>query len=266
MRRRYAKYPPGAAGHDTEALQTDVMRFMAILGLCLTAIFALVRTLPLDGVEARGNAEMKPDTQSETEDLKKRVDQLSRQLESARTELMNVNRPLIDPRPGDRKNTPSPAGKGMSQVPEPVFESSPLPSPAPDKAPRSGNPDEDSKQGFSLRFESAYALERLIQKGAVVFFAMRDREAWRLATGGHGPGFVNTAFPRRFHEMSPDTVPDRYLVLFKRVAPAGTETPPVWGVHLPPDTEVQIRSLVNSGTGGVLVISEKGDVRRRGDG
>ena len=34
------------AAPDTEALQTDVMRFMAILGLCLTAIFALLRSLP----------------------------------------------------------------------------------------------------------------------------------------------------------------------------------------------------------------------------
>lgn len=255
----------GRSASDGETLQTDVMRFMAILGLCLTAIFALVRTLPLDGVEAQGNSEMKPDTQSETANLKKRVRQLHRQLQSARTELMNVNRPLIDARPGDRDNTQSRAGKGMSQVPEPVFELRPLPSPAPDKAPRNSNPDEDREQGFSLRFESAYVLERLIQKGAVVFFAMRDRKSWRLTTGGNGPGFVDTAFPRKFHEMSPDTVPDRYLALFKRVAPAGTETPPVWGVHLPADTEVQIRSLVNSGTGGVLVISEKGDVRRRGN-
>lgn len=29
---------------DMEALQTDVMRFMAILGLCLTAIFSLLKT------------------------------------------------------------------------------------------------------------------------------------------------------------------------------------------------------------------------------
>lgn len=47
IRRRYAKYPPGAAGHDTEALQTDVMRFMAIIGLCLMAVFALVQGIPV---------------------------------------------------------------------------------------------------------------------------------------------------------------------------------------------------------------------------
>lgn len=53
MRRRYAKYPPGAAGHDTEALQTDVMRFMAIIGLCLMAVFALVQGIP---VQEKGKA------------------------------------------------------------------------------------------------------------------------------------------------------------------------------------------------------------------
>jgi hypothetical protein len=47
-RGRSAKYTaaPGSGGSDTETLQTDVMRFMAILGLCLTAVFALVQSLP----------------------------------------------------------------------------------------------------------------------------------------------------------------------------------------------------------------------------
>lgn len=36
----------GSAGGDAE-LQTDVMRFMAILALCLVAIFALVQSIPL---------------------------------------------------------------------------------------------------------------------------------------------------------------------------------------------------------------------------
>ncbi len=37
----------GTTGSDTDALQTDVMRFMSILGLCLMAVFALVQSLPL---------------------------------------------------------------------------------------------------------------------------------------------------------------------------------------------------------------------------
>ena len=36
-----------ADGGGAADLQTDVMRFMAILSLCLVAIFALVQSLPL---------------------------------------------------------------------------------------------------------------------------------------------------------------------------------------------------------------------------
>ena len=32
---------------DSESLQADVMRFMAIISMCLVAIFALVQSIPL---------------------------------------------------------------------------------------------------------------------------------------------------------------------------------------------------------------------------
>ena len=46
---------PLSRGMDSEAggvadLQTDVMRFMAILALCLVAIFALVQSIPVNTV------------------------------------------------------------------------------------------------------------------------------------------------------------------------------------------------------------------------
>ncbi len=46
---------PLSRGMDSEAggvadLQTDVMRFMAILALCLVAIFALVQSIPVSTV------------------------------------------------------------------------------------------------------------------------------------------------------------------------------------------------------------------------
>ncbi len=52
-RRSSSRYPatPGGPGSDTDALQTDVMRFMSILGLCLMALFALVQSIPLQDAE-----------------------------------------------------------------------------------------------------------------------------------------------------------------------------------------------------------------------
>ena len=60
MSRSPFSYPMSRPG-DSEAggvadLQTDVMRFMAILAICLVAIFALVQSIPLDTVPAEPTA------------------------------------------------------------------------------------------------------------------------------------------------------------------------------------------------------------------
>ena len=49
----------GQAGAELEALQTDVMRFMAILGLCLAAIFSLLRSAEVARVNPEA-AEVEP--------------------------------------------------------------------------------------------------------------------------------------------------------------------------------------------------------------
>ena len=51
--RRNSRYAAqtGGPGSDTDALQTDVMRFMSILGLCLMALFALVQSIPLQDTQ-----------------------------------------------------------------------------------------------------------------------------------------------------------------------------------------------------------------------
>ncbi len=49
-----------------EALQTDVMRFMAILGLCLAAIFSLVKSPDFTPVQAAAESESTPPAESES--------------------------------------------------------------------------------------------------------------------------------------------------------------------------------------------------------
>ena len=52
-RSRGTRYPATtrSTGSDTDELQTDVMRFMSILGLCLMAVFALVQSIPVQDQE-----------------------------------------------------------------------------------------------------------------------------------------------------------------------------------------------------------------------
>ncbi len=64
---------------DIEMLHTDVMRFMAILGLCLTAIFALVQSVPLER-QARAESERLEQT---NEALRQRLRQRDQALTDA---------------------------------------------------------------------------------------------------------------------------------------------------------------------------------------
>jgi uncharacterized protein YlxW (UPF0749 family) len=65
---------------DVEMLQTDVMRFFAILCLCLTAIFALVKALPIAPPAAAPTIVEPADLKAEAESLQKKVAALKENL------------------------------------------------------------------------------------------------------------------------------------------------------------------------------------------
>ncbi len=58
---------------DMETLQTDVMRFMAILALSLMAIFALVQSIPLEPTDPRPRLESPEQLEREAKELEQRV-------------------------------------------------------------------------------------------------------------------------------------------------------------------------------------------------
>ena len=78
-RRRTAN---GSQGNEVEALQTDVMRFIAILGICLMVIFALVQSLPVSSQGKQPRVYNK-------EILQRQVDDLSRQLAAQQKKLQS---------------------------------------------------------------------------------------------------------------------------------------------------------------------------------
>ena len=72
---------------DGEALQTDVMRFMAILGLCLTAVFALVQSLPLEPGEGRRAESAQERAQSELLATQHALQQAQQRLATVESQL-----------------------------------------------------------------------------------------------------------------------------------------------------------------------------------
>ena len=65
---------------EAEALQTDVMRFLAIICMCLMIVFSLVQSLPMSGEENRPKITTREMIQKEIESLRRKADQLKQSL------------------------------------------------------------------------------------------------------------------------------------------------------------------------------------------
>jgi len=77
-------YQPEAGSDE---LQTDVMRFMAILGFCLVAIFAMVQTLPLTPQDARPELETATRLQQQIRDLERELTALQQEADTLQATL-----------------------------------------------------------------------------------------------------------------------------------------------------------------------------------
>lgn len=98
MRRRHAKYSPaaGAAGSDTDALQTDVMRFMSIIGLCLMAVFALVQGLPQQEPAKPAQPSQAARIRQEARAQQQQVQELQGELQLLKSEMLRVQQALLE--------------------------------------------------------------------------------------------------------------------------------------------------------------------------
>lgn len=83
------RYIRVAEGDDVEALQTDIMRFMAILGFCLMVIFAMVQSLP--------NVEVQQEPQLISKELlEKQIENLESKAKEIEQKLQKLDSTLSD--------------------------------------------------------------------------------------------------------------------------------------------------------------------------
>lgn len=253
-------------GVDSDAggaadLQTDIMRFMAILALCLVAIFALVQSIPL----APRVTAPQPATEPEpvvNEPAPEHIVSPPRTLEPVtRPEpalpepaRILLTRPKWQPRtrvePDPVAAPVSPPVADTSSQPEPAAVPEPPPA-ARDAAPR--------EQGFTLRFESDLALTRLVASGQVGFYAITTGRTQRMTVSESRISFWDASTPNSFHEMEADTVPAPVIAALERT---GVESNAVdWGVTLPGRLRRDLDTVMSEHTGGSLVIAANGELR-----
>jgi hypothetical protein len=206
-------------------LQTDVMRFMAILSLCLVAIFALVQSMPvappvLPVPEAVVEAVAEPVPDPQVVDTPK---------------MVTLTRPKwvakYEPRPAPVEEAPAEEVAALA----------------------------DEAEGFTLRFESDTALTRLVAASQVGVYAIEGERARRMTVSESRISFWDASLPNSFHEMDASTVPSPVLDALARTGvDAGSIS---WGVTLPGKLKGQLDGLMQEHRGGSLVIGTNGNIR-----
>jgi hypothetical protein len=228
-------------------LQTDIMRFMAILALCLVAIFALVQSIPLvPEAPTQSPAPAAPPPTTET--IEADSESVARNVDPAppKTEAENVAR-LTRP-----KWTTTFVPGQVAAV-----EATPVKQDSSDKPAPASNTTDD--KGFTLRFESDLALTRLVAAGTVGLYAIADGRARRMTVSESRISFWDASAPNSYHEMETSTVPRPVIDALART---GVNTADVgWGVTLPGQLREQLDSLMRGNSGGTLVIGRDGDLR-----
>lgn len=239
-------------------LQTDIMRFMAILSLCLVAIFALVQSIPLSPVEpaeaidssvaaepAPGDTPTEaapPDTPSARASVEKPLEM-----------RVTLTRPKWVPK------FPTPPEASVSTKLQ-VLAQEEQPS-AVDAAPDApaAPPVESEAEGFTLRFESDAALTRLVATNRIGVYAINRARSQRMAVTDSRISFWDASLPNSYHEMEAATVPTAVIQALARSGTAASDVH--WGVTLPGRLKTKLDELMIEHGGGALVIVSSGDIR-----
>ncbi len=211
-------------------LQTDVMRFMAILSLCLVAIFALVQSLPLVQTESPAVELPEPERQTPV------------------AEPIDVPKPIEKPQLAARK-----AVRANPLPPTPP----PLSTPAPEEAKPAPSA---AQEGFTLRFETDQALTQLVARNEIGLYAISAGQALRMTMNRDRAEFWSASLPKQFHEMDTSTVPKAVIDALMLSSDFGTD-PAIWGVTLPATMSASLNKIMHENSGGSLIIGADGNLR-----
>jgi hypothetical protein len=255
MSRSPLAYPLNRAA-DTDVggaadLQTDVMRFMAILALCLVAIFALVQSIPMAPAPETPpqieEIDPQPAPAGELPDASPETAQTAPTMPSATAAKPAADKVPVLTRP---KWTPKAAPR---QTVDPAKPTPPAASESPPATPIDPEPD-----GFTLRFASDAALMRAVAAHRVGVYAIEAARARRMTVSDSRISFWDASMPNSFHEMERSTVPVPVVDALLRAGPEPDDVK--WGVTLPGRMKSQLDALMEQHGGGALIIGTDGEI------
>lgn len=261
------RHSPNYAG-DSESLQADVMRFMAIIAFCLIAILALVKN-----TEPAEPAMPAPEPTTVAQVEEPAVEPSVPEKPAAEPEPATVLPESIEPDPVEPQPViaalerpaageepviePPPAPIAATPAPEaPAEESVDEPSDTPVVASENAPPTPDSKEeGLTLRFASDGDFLRLIARGDIRVYAFQESDVLAL---NESYRFLDTAAPGQVYELLPPSIPGLIVDALKQARPDSNGYR--WGIALPGRISHQIEQHLSQVRSGELVIDRYGDV------
>ena len=251
---------PVSPAFDSESLQADVMRFMAIIAFCLIAILALVRNVEAPQVQQPQTTKplpapvalprwQEPIEKPEPKITHREVQRVvpAPLLEPAAVVTQSLQIPAIEPVPVSK---PVSDPIAVSAPVESVPEQQPA---APAVPPLNSQNVED--EGLTLRFASDGDFLRLIAKGAILVYAYNESGVFALQPDYQ---FLPSAAPGQVYQLMEQTVPTLILDAFERTQ--SDAAPFTWAIAIPPAIRNQIENHMASVRSGQLVINRYGEV------
>ena len=239
----------GSADLDAETLQTDVMRFMAILGFCLMAILALVRNVDsLPEPTPKKVESVRPASPPALPPLE--IPQPKRE---ARVPAPPIDKSTLEP---PRAKPPAPVQpKPLAKpAPPPTVKAAPAPSRPVAVPPAPSTPPKD--ESLTLRFASDADFLKLASSTVIEVYAYNKGSTFKLTPG---LTFESAPRPPKVRELLAETIPSLVQKALTRTARDGAETFD-WGVRLPPHIEAEIERQLAKERSGVLLIDRRGSV------
>lgn len=242
---------PAAPQYGDSELQTDVMRFMAIIAFCLIAILALVRNVTPEATARETTVTQTaavPEPVPATKPIPLPIPEAPKRIVAAAPEVP-------EPAPAARQPEAAPPSGEAIAAREPVATAKPAPAPAAAKKPPAPAEPAPTEQGLILRFASDGDFLRLIARGDIRVYAYQDGDVLTLSESYQ---FLDTQAPGQIYELLQGSIPSLVVDALRRARPEVNGYR--WGVVLPGRISHQIETYVSSVESGQLVIDRFGDV------
>jgi len=251
---------------DEASLQTDVMRFMAIVAFCLIAILAMVRNVepvPPQAVEQPPVvAQVATTSSAHPVSMQTETPQTTNPIppQAPVTEQPSTPKPFQRPAPvvavskPERVEEPS-VEPLVEPLVEPISEhtTQPIADPSPDT--RSQTEQTTEEEGLTLRFSSESDFLRLVARGKVAVYAF-DKSTF-LALGSDYQ-FQQVSPPHQVYELEAATIPAH---MSDALPKSSSHSQFKWAVELPQRVERQIQDYVATVNSGELLINKFEEVR-----